>query len=139
MFKLKKLSIASFLIMLSISCQDDRILKPIVYGAKDLNNNQASLELYIHNQSFYGNLDIKYSNNMSDSGTIKGEIIGDTLKGRFSHIAFSGAKKVSPFILLKQGDTLKMGAGQTATYMQIPFFLPETIIFENSNFQFLPK
>lgn len=122
-----------------LACQKESQFKTTLYQATDLHNNKATLLLKVYDDSFYGDYVVHYANKMRDSGMVKGEIINDSLIGRYTHISFSGAKKVSPFLLLKRADTLKLGTGQVFTYMHIPFYKQSTITFNDSSFQFLPQ
>lgn len=99
---------------------------------------KAVLAIKFDNGQFHGQYKVQYADNIIDSGEVRGIVIGDTLRGRFNYISYGGSKEVKPFLLLRRGDTLKLGSGATYTYMKIPYYTPESIEFKNSSFQFLP-
>ncbi|MEW5675094.1 hypothetical protein ABGT15_02150 [Flavobacterium enshiense] len=101
-------------------------------------NNVALLSLSIDDNQFYGQYKVRYSENIIDSGEVRGVLDGDTLRGRFKYLSYGGVKEVKPFLLLRRGDTLKLGNGVAYTYMKIPYYIPKSIEFRDSNFQFLP-
>lgn len=87
---------------------------------------------------FYGEYEIRHQGNAKEYGKVKGEKIGDTLKGRLDYISYGGSRKIVPFLLLKKGNHFKLATGLTATFMGIPYYIPETIQFNDSSFQFKP-
>ncbi|MGA9637200.1 hypothetical protein [Flavobacterium sp.] len=87
---------------------------------------------------FYGEFEIRHQGNAKEYGKIQGEKIGDTLKGRLDYISYGGSRKITPFLLLKKDKYFKLGTGLTATFMGIPYYIPETIQFKDSSFQFKP-
>ncbi|MCG2610531.1 hypothetical protein LZZ90_03300 [Flavobacterium sp. SM15] len=125
--------LASFL----ISCNSDKNKQQQFYKATR-NENSAVLSLKIDNDQFYGRYKVRYADGIIDSGNVRGVIIGDTLRGRFKYISYGGNQEVKPFLLLKRGDTLRLGSGAVYKYMKIPYYTPGSIEFRTSDFQFLP-
>jgi hypothetical protein len=129
-----KWSIAIIVLFLT-ACQSDKIKRTSYYTAT-VENKTALVKITEFEDRFYGTFQVRYGYNAKDEGTIRGERIGDTLKGRFEYLSFGGNKKITPFILLKSNEKFKMGSGIVATMFNIPFFLPETLQFKNDDFLF---
>lgn len=119
-----------------VSCESEG-KKQLFYQATTGKNN-AILALNIDKDQFYGTYKVQYADDIIDSGQVRGVVLGDTLRGRFNYISYGGSQAVKPFLLLKNGDTLKQGSGFVYTYMKIPYYLPKSIVFKASDFQFLP-
>lgn len=119
-----------------IGCQSDQ-KKIINHYFASIDNKTALLEINETENRFYGTYEVKYGHHGKDSGTVRGERIGDTLKGRFVYLSYGGNKKVTPFVLLKCDNKFKLGSGIAATYLNIPFFLPKTLQFKDEDFQFI--
>lgn len=134
--QVKRLVIAAMVLFL-IGCTSDKDKKQEYYKAVS-KENTALLSLKIDNDEFYGNYKIRYADDIIDSGNVRGIVIGDTLRGRFSYSSYGGNKEVKPFLLLKRGDTLKLGSGAIYKYMKIPYYTPESIEFKSLDFQFVP-
>ena len=118
-----------------ISCQNDQSLQKKYYKATD-SKNVALLALTIHKDRFYGQYEVQYAGHVKDSGEVRGVIKGDTLNGRFKYISYVGSKELKPFLLLKKDETLKLGNGAIGSFLQIPYYTPESIEFRDSSFQF---
>ena len=119
------------------SCKSDGYKTKQFYKATS-KQGVALLSLTVENDRFYGQYKIQYSAAVIDSGEVRGVIVADTLRGRFKYISYGGSQELKPFLLLKRGDTLKLGSGSAYTYLEIPFFLHQSIQFKDSDFQFLP-
>lgn len=98
----------------------------------------ALLDLTITNNRFYGNYKIKYSGDQF-SGQVRGEVLGDTLIGRFRYNTAKGTFAVMPFVLLKKEDTYIQGTGVTWTYLNIPYLEKKSIQFKATNLHFIPS
>ncbi|WP_348800105.1 hypothetical protein [Flavobacterium adhaerens] len=94
----------------------------------------ATLNLVETDDKFYGTYEVFYGGNekVKDSGKISGEKIGDTLKGKLTYVSYGGDEKTKPFILLKSGKNYKVGNGRISILLGIPYYLPNTIKFDNS-------
>ncbi len=119
-----------------IGCKPDASQEQFYHATTGKNN--AILALNIDKNQFYGTYKVQYADDIIDSGDVRGIVIGDTLRGRFNYISYGGSQAVKPFLLLKSGDTLKQGSGFVYTYMKIPYYLPKSVVFKASDFQFLP-
>lgn len=120
-----------------VSCKNERrndYYKSISKDKKDT----AVLKINIEKSSFFGKYQIKHHDNTKDSGTITGSIFGDTLKGRYTYISRHNIKTVEPIAFLNVGNKLKLGNGDPASYMSIPYYMDGTIYFNDSLLQFQP-
>ncbi|WP_051929354.1 hypothetical protein [Flavobacterium sp. 83] len=127
--------IAIVTVFIFIGCQSDKPKNFKFYKAlkgKDI----ALLRLMETENNFYGQFEIKYGGAGKDSGEVRGVKIGDTLKGKYDYRSYGGNKKWAPFVLLRRGEIFKWGNGVVTTYMNIPFIIPETLKFDDSDFQF---
>lgn len=98
----------------------------------------AYLKLSEFENQFIGKFLIQYSDKTFDLGDVTGEIIGDTLKGKFKYISRRNSKFTKPFAILKTKDGLKLGNGMVSYYAQIPFYASGSIQFSDSLFFFKP-
>ncbi len=98
--------------------------------------NTADLKITIKQKKFTGDYIITYFDNKKDSGTVQGELFGDTLKGRYDFISRDRSHFLKPIVLLKEKNDLKLGVGELSYFMNIPFYLDHTIQFKDSLFQF---
>ncbi|PKB15022.1 hypothetical protein [Flavobacterium sp. 5] len=98
----------------------------------------AFLSLVFTKTTFYGEYEIRYGLLGKDSGAVRGNRHGDTLRGDFCYRSYGGDIKRVPFVLLESNQNLKEGTGLISTYMTIPFYLKETLEFKESNFLFKP-
>lgn len=96
------------------------------------------LKLSRYKDNFFGQYILKHGKGNSDSGEIRGKIIGDTLIGDYFYFPASGTKKKRvPFTLLTSGNTLKLGKGAISRFLDIPYYSPETPIdYEEDAFIF---
>lgn len=124
------------IIICLISCESNNQLKSYYRATK--NDTIALLSLTINETSFFGQYEIQYSSSIKDSGEVRGEKIGDTLKGRFKYISYGGNLKIVPFVVLKRGQVYIEGKGSIWTLFNIPYYNQESLEFDNSNFKFLP-
>nr|WP_199002580.1 hypothetical protein [Flavobacterium sp. ASV13] len=111
----------------------------IVYRAVN-NKDTAILAININDKRFYGRYEIFYNKIGKDSGDVRGDIKGDTLRGDFHFISNGGSWKRIPLALLKKENKLYLGSGIITTYFNLPCFMPGTPIeYDNSKFVFEEK
>ncbi len=120
-----------------LSCQSDKEQKTKFYQAIK-GKDTALLKLAEYDNKFYGQLELRYGGVGKESGEVRGEKIGDTLKGKFDFRTYGGSKKWAPFVVLQQGPVLKMGSGVATTFMNMPFYIDGTLQFDDTDFQFHP-
>ncbi|WPO84610.1 hypothetical protein SD427_18960 (plasmid) [Chryseobacterium sp. JJR-5R] len=120
-----------------LSCKNERRIDYYKSISKD-KKDTAVLNITIEKSSFFGKYQIKHHDNTKDSGTITGSIFGDTLKGRYTYISRDNIKTVDPIAFLNVGKKLKLGNGDPASYMSIPYYMDGTIYFNDSLLQFQP-
>jgi hypothetical protein len=109
------------------------------YKAISLNKQDtALLELTTSGRGFYGNYQIKYKDSTIDDGAIVGNIIGDTLLGKYTYLSRGNARIIDPVVFLKTKDKLKLGTGTAGTYMGFHVYSRGSISFNDSLFQFEP-
>ena len=136
---LKNFIIVSLLSAFLFSCNSkeekdryNRLLYRAVNG-KDT----AILDININDKRFYGRYEILYHKIGKDSGDVRGDLKGDTLRGDFHFISNGGSWKRIPIALLQKDDKLILGKGVIGTYFNLPLFLPEVPIeYNNSEFVF---
>ena len=136
---LKNFIIVSLLSSFLLSCNSkeakdkyNRLLYRAVKG-KDT----AILDIKINDNRFYGRYEILYHKIGKDSGDVRGDLKGDTLRGDFHFISNGGSWKRIPIALLKKDNKLILGKGVIGTYFNLPLFIPEIPIeYNNSEFVF---
>ena len=133
---MKHLLVLAVLFLLT-ACKSDASKQQKFFTATD-SKRTSLLVLSVKNNQFYGQYKVQYAESIIDSGEVRGVVIGDTLKGRFTYLSYGGSQEVKPFLLLKSGDTLKLGSGSVYTYLKIPYYIQESIQFKEDDFQFLP-
>lgn len=119
----------------AMSCKTEKPEETYFYKAHD-QENVALLSLTIGEKHFFGHYEVSYKGSRKDFGEVNGNVQGDTLKGRFSYRSYGGSDKIVPFVLLRKGEILKLGSGSVSSYLNIPYFLPETLTFKDTDFQF---
>lgn len=136
---LKNFVIVSVLFAFLMSCNSKEAKNDynhIVYQAVN-NKDTAILAINKSNKRFYGRYEISYYRVGKDSGDVRGDIKGDTLRGDFHYISNGGSWKRIPIALLKKENKLFLGSGIIGTYMNLPCFIPGTPIdYNNSKFVF---
>ncbi|WP_276380022.1 hypothetical protein [Flavobacterium sp. H4147] len=138
---MNKLSfILIIIIMISvISCNSkEGNYKEVHYQAIN-GNDTAVIALKISDKRFYGRYEISYYKFGKDSGDVRGDIKGDTLRGDFHYISNGGSWKRIPLALLKKDNKLIQGSGIIGTYMSLPCFLPGTLTYKDPKFVFEEK
>ena len=136
---LKNFIMVSVLFAFLMSCNSKEAKKDynhVVYRAVN-NKDTAILAINKNNKRFYGRYEISYYRVGKDSGDVRGDIKGDTLRGDFHYISNGGSWKRIPIALLKKQNKLFLGSGIIGTYMNLPCFIPGTPIeYNNSKFVF---
>ncbi len=128
-----------FLFPLLISCRHDyetRYYRAISDDKRDT----ALLKVVISESAgfFYGDYQIRYNGVEKDDGTIRGQIFGDTLIGKFNYLSRENVKKAAPIAFLTNENSLKLGKGTAGTYLGLNVYKYGTITFDDSLFQFQP-
>ncbi|WP_177764596.1 hypothetical protein [Flavobacterium sp. I3-2] len=129
-----------FILFLFLLCscnnqnEEEKYYRAVSFDKKDT----AYLKLSEFDNQFYGKHLIRYADKTYDLGDVSGEIIGDTLKGRFKYISRRNSKFTKPFAVLKTKNGLKLGNGMVSYYAQIPFYANGSIQFPDSLFYFTP-
>ncbi|WP_035643777.1 hypothetical protein [Flavobacterium sp. ASV13] len=128
-----------FLIMIFIiSCnsKDNKTdYKEVVYRAVH-QKDTAILVININEKRFFGRYEILYHQIGKDSGDVRGDIKGDTLRGDFHYISNGGSWKRIPLAFLKKDDKLISGNGVIGTYMSLPCFIQGTLNYNDPKFVF---
>jgi len=96
----------------------------------------ALLSITIYKNRFYGEYEMIYGKRGKDSGAVRGQIYGDTLKGEYQYLSYGGSKSIAPIILLKRDGKFRLGRGLKATYMGIPFYVKEVPVDYETGFIF---
>ncbi len=134
----KKLFFIVAVIFLLHSCnkRENKTFKKFYKASKG--DSTAFLSLVFTKNTFYGEYEIRYGLLGKDSGAVRGNRHGDTLRGDFCYRSYGGDIKRAPFVLLESNQKLKLGTGLISTYMTIPFYVKGTLEFKESNFLFEP-
>ena len=97
----------------------------------------AILSLTTYKNRFWGQYEIRYGKMGKDSGEVRGEFIGDTLRGAYNYISYGGSLKQAPIALLKKNNKLLLGKGGASSLLDMPIYVPEIPIdYDNSAFVF---
>ncbi|BFM44921.1 hypothetical protein CFS9_35620 [Flavobacterium sp. CFS9] len=135
----KSFIFASLLALALISCnskENKEEYKHAVYHAIH-QGDTAVLDIQINNKRFFGRYEIFYHKIGKDSGDVRGDIKGDTLRGDYHFISNGGSWKRVPLALLQKDNKLFLGKGVIGTYFNLPLYMPEVPIeYENSEFVF---
>lgn len=125
-------------ILFAVSCQPGADDFPARHYRAIAKRDTAYLHLTKNENHFYGHYIIQYGNSAKDSGEIRGNIKGDTLIGDYFYIPRSGGvKKRTPFALLQDGKSLRLGKGAVVRFMDIPSYAPDVAIsYDSSKFVF---
>ncbi len=129
--------IAFIILVFALYACTSNTQKKVFYKASK-NKEVALLAITILDNSFYGQYEVRYGLSGKDSGEVRGQLYGDTLKGKYNYISYAGNKKWEPFVVLKEGENLKLGTGAATTYMNMPYYIPATLKFKDSSFLFKP-
>ena len=134
----KKLFFIATVIFLLHSCnkKENKTFKKFYKASKG--DSTAFLSLVFTKNTFYGEYEIQYGLLGKDSGAVRGNRHGDTLRGDFCYRSYGGDIKRAPFVVLESNEKLKLGSGLVSTYMTIPFYMKGTLEFKDSNFLFEP-
>ncbi|QDW21832.1 hypothetical protein B0M43_0017500 [Flavobacterium sp. KBS0721] len=137
MFKNSIIICLCFVFFMSCNSKDERSkYNRIVYQAIN-DKDTAILSINVNDKRFFGHYERSYYQQGKDSGDVRGDIKGDTLRGDFHFISNGGSWKRIPLALLKKENKLYLGSGIITTYFNLPCFMPGTPIeYENSKFVF---
>ncbi|MBS7253908.1 hypothetical protein [Flavobacterium branchiicola] len=126
-----------FVLLFSCNSKENKdIYKHAIYRAVH-QADTAILDIKINDKRFYGRYEILYHKTGKDSGDVRGDLRGDTLRGDFHFISNGGSWKRIPIALLKKENKLYMGKGVIGIYFNLPCFMPGIPIeYENSAFVF---
>ncbi|WP_316632654.1 hypothetical protein [uncultured Flavobacterium sp.] len=135
----KNFILVSLLFVFLISCnskEDKSQYNQVTYLAIH-NKDTATLNININDKRFYGRYEISYYKTGKDSGDVRGDIKGDTLRGDYHYISNGGSWKRIPLAILKKGNKLYLGKGVIGTYFNLPCFVPDQPIeYNKSEFVF---
>ncbi|WP_264550989.1 hypothetical protein [Flavobacterium sp. N2038] len=126
------------LLVLLFSCnskENKENYKHAIYRAVH-QSDTAILDIKINDKRFYGRYEILYHKTGKDSGDVRGDIKGDTLRGDYHFISNGGSWKRIPLALLKKEDKLTLGNGVMGTYMNLPCFISGTLNYKDPKFVF---
>src|SRR5215813_3366623 len=123
-------------LFLIVSCTSKENNYKDVYYQSVNGEDTAILALKISEKRFYGRYEIFYNKIGKDSGDVRGNISGDTLRGDFHYISQGGSWKRVPLALLKKDKQLIQGKGVIGTYMNLPCFINGTLNYKNPDFIF---
>lgn len=93
----------------------------------------AYLSLSEEKSTFHGSYEVFYNESGKDSGNVKGNRIGDTLRGIYTYKSYGGNAVSRPIIFLKSGQGIILGSGAETRYLNIPHYMPGTITFNKNN------
>ncbi len=116
-----------FLCLLIVSCnskEDKEKYNHQLYRAVN-KKDTAVLDIHINDKRFYGRYEIWHYGVGKDSGDVRGDLRGDTLRGDYHYISFGGTWKRVPLALLKKDQKLFLGTGVIGTYFNLPCYVPE--------------
>lgn len=122
-------------LLLLTSCKDTKSANKIYYQAIN-GKDTARLSVIYYEDRFFGQYERIYGKNGKDSGNVRGQLVGDTLKGEFKYLSLGGSKSISPIVFLKKDDKLLLGKGLISTYMNIPFYVKDVPMDYNTGFVF---
>ncbi|MEN2399526.1 hypothetical protein GKZ90_0007040 [Flavobacterium sp. MC2016-06] len=126
MIKVSKLIFLLSLFILLFSCNSKEgkdTYRSAVYRAVN-GKDTAVLDIHISDKRFYGRYEISYYEIGKDSGDVRGDLRGDTLRGDYHYITSGGSWKRIPLALLKKEKKLILGNGVIGTYFNLPCFVP---------------
>ena len=133
--KASLISIVSILLLI-VSCTSKENNYGDVYYQAVNGKDTAILALKISEKRFFGRYEIFYNKIGKDSGDVRGNIIGDTLRGDYHYISNGGNWKRVPLALLKNENKLIQGKGVIGTFMNLPCFITGTLNYKNPDFIF---
>lgn len=135
---LKSLLFLVLVLITILSCnskEEKNGYKEVFYQAVN-NKDTAILALNISDKRFYGRYEISYYKTGKDSGDVRGDIKGNTLRGDFHFISNGGSWKRLPLALLKKENKLILGSGVVGTYMNLPCYIQGTLNYNDPKFVF---
>lgn len=96
----------------------------------------ALLDIVIDKNRFYGQFEMIYGKSGKDSGAIRGQIYGDTLKGLYEYRSYGGSNSRRPIVFLNRDGKYHLGKGLPTTFVGIPFFVKDVPIDYEIGFVF---
>ncbi|MEP6931643.1 MAG: hypothetical protein ABI850_16595 [Flavobacterium sp.] len=131
------LSLAFVIVLFSCNSKEEKEkYNKTLYRAVN-NKDTAVLVIKMNNKRFFGRYEISHYRVGKDSGDVRGDIKGDTLRGDYHYLTFGGSWKRVPLALLKKDNKLFLGTGVIGTYFNLPCFVPGVPIdYKNSPFVF---
>lgn len=133
---MNKTTLLLILISFSLYCCQQREGNGKTYYRAVNGKDTALLSIRVYEDRFYGEYEMIYGKSGKDSGSVRGQMVGDTLKGEYKYISFGGVKSISPIQFLRKGNRLQLGKGIKATYMGIPFYIKEVPMNYETGFVF---
>lgn len=132
------LSIIFFFLLVSLLLGCDFKKKEEVALYRAINGKDtAFLSLSTSKNRFWGQYEVRYGKMGKDSGEVRGEYIGDTLRGVFKYLSFGGSLKQTPIALLKKDNKLILGKGVVSSLLDMPIYMSEIPIdYNNPEFVF---
>ncbi|KAF2513846.1 hypothetical protein [Flavobacterium foetidum] len=126
-----------FLLLIAIvSCTSKENQYKETYYIAVNGKDTAKLALKISEKRFFGRYERSYYKIGKDSGDVRGNINGDTLRGDFHYISNGGSWKRVPLALLRHQNKLIQGKGVVGIYMNLPCFINGTLTYKNPEFTF---
>lgn len=126
-----------FTFLISCNSKEDKDQYNRVFYRAVNGQDTAILDIKLNDKRFYGRYEISYHKIGKDSGDVRGDLKGDTLRGDFHFISNGGSWKRIPIALLKKDNKLILGKGIIGTYFNLPLFLPDVPIeYNNAEFVF---
>ncbi|WP_026703991.1 hypothetical protein [Flavobacterium soli] len=111
--------------------KDDHISYRAING-----RDTALLDIVVDENHFYGQFEMIYGKNGKDSGAIRGQIYGDTLKGLYEYRSYGGSNSRRPIVFLNRDGKYRLGKGLPTTFVGIPFFVKDVPIDYEIGFVF---
>ena len=112
--KASLISILSILLLISSCTSKENNYSDVYYQAVN-GKDTAILALKISEKRFFGRYEIFYNKIGKDSGDVRGNITGDTLRGDYHYISNGGNWKRVPLAFLKKDNNLIQGKGVIGT------------------------
>lgn len=111
--------------------KDDAVSYRAIHG-----RDTALLDIVIDKNRFYGQFEMIYGKRGKDSGAIRGQIYGDTLKGLYEYRSYGGSNSLRPITFLNKDGKYRLGKGLPTTYVGIPFYVKDVPIDYELGFVF---
>jgi hypothetical protein len=126
------------MLLVTLSCKDTNKIDNDMFTYYECTNDNGTAKLKFETTGNYwaGQYEIFYeTQKVKDSGVIKGQIFGDTLKGTFNYLSYGGSWERKPVVFLRKKDSLITGSGIAIGYMSFVYFDPKVpLTFNNPDF-----